>query len=208
MSILDTDMIAEIADQLIETAGFSTALWSVAEVVRACNQRQDRFLKETQLLISTATLGWTPAQPEHDLPPDWVETMVASWHDSATDAWHPLPAADAFELDHMTPDTALTVQTPQGYRASDLRTLRMVVGPPPTAPGEVELLYVALSERLTGLGIAFETPDEFVPYLKYGVLADLLGKDGRGQDLLRARYCEQRFDEGVALAQAIVDGWA
>ena len=59
-----------------------------------------------------------------------------------------------------------------------------------------------------GSGIPLLVADAWAPYLKYGVLADMFSKDGRGQDLLRARYCEQRFAEGIALASVLVDGFA
>ena len=68
------------------------------------------------------------------------------------------------------------------------------------------MIYVALSQILDGTGQQFDIPDDWVPYLKYGVYADMLGKQGRGQDLLRAKYCDQRYQEGIALAQALLNG--
>ncbi len=78
----------------------------------------------------------------------------------------------------------------------------------PSAAGEVSLIYTGLSDLLDGTGIYFNVPDDWVPYLKYGVLADMLLKEGRGRDLLRGRYCEQRYQEGIVLAQSLLDGWA
>lgn len=208
MSIPDTDQLAEIASTLIEDSAFSSGLWSFTEVLGYLNQRQYRFLKETQLVAAWGTIPWTPGQPDSDLPTDWIATICARWYDAALNTYHVLPPSDSFELDHADPQTALTVGTPAAYRESDAGTLRLTIGPPPIASGEVELLYVALSEVLDGTGILFTVPDEWVPYLQFGALADLFGKDGRGQDLLRSRYCEQRYAEGIALAQSAYDGWA
>ena len=61
---------------------------------------------------------------------------------------------------------------------------------------------------LTGAGVAIDLPDEFAHVLKYGTLADQLRKDGRGQDLGRADYAQQRFDLGVEAARLILAGWA
>jgi len=44
-------------------------------------------------------------------------------------------------------------------------------------------------------------PDDFCWVLKYGVLADLFGTDGPGQDDARAAYCEKRWKEGITLAR-------
>lgn len=204
----DADVLTELATGVLEDPAYTSGLWSLLEILTYFNQRQQRFLKATRVTAATAIVPWVPGQPEHDLPPDWIDTICARWHSLVDDTWVPIPQSDSFELDHLTPDTALTVHAPQGFRASDLETLRIVLGPPPTAPGELELVYVALAVALDGSGIALEVPDALGPYLKYGVWADMLSKEGRGQDLLRARYCEQRFEEGIALAAALLDGWA
>lgn len=206
--MLDTEVLTEVASAVLEDGAFSSGLWTVAEILQYATLRQFRFLKRTRATAVYATLGWVPGQPEHDLPADHIETIAARWHSFVDDTWVPVPQSDSFELDHVTPETALTVDPPQGFRDSDLATLRIALGPAPIAPGELEIIYVALSLVLDGTGIAFEVPDAFVPYLKYGILADMLAKEGRGQDLLRARYCEQRFEEGVALAASLLEGFA
>lgn len=52
-----------------------------------------------------------------------------------------------------------------------------------------------------GTGIALGVPDDFAWVVKWGALADLLGKDGPAADQPRAAYCEQRWREGVELAR-------
>lgn len=204
----DQEILTEVASAVLEDPAYLTGLWTLSEVLGYLNLRQQRLLKRTRVTAATAILPTTPGVPEYALPADWIDTIAVRWHSLVDDQWYPVDESDSFELDHITPDTTLTVNPPLGYRTSDLETLRLVLGPPPTAPGELELVYVALAVTLDNTGIACEIPDALCPYLKYGTLADMLAKDGRGQDLLRARYCEQRFEEGVALASALVDGWA
>lgn len=55
--------------------------------------------------------------------------------------------------------------------------------------------------------VAVSISDDFSAALKYGVLADMLSKVGRGQDLSRAAYCESRYQEGVEAAAIILAGW-
>jgi hypothetical protein len=57
-------------------------------------------------------------------------------------------------------------------------------------------------------GVFFSIPDEFLPALKWGVIADMLKKVGRAQDLARAEYAENRYTEGVEAARIMLRGWA
>lgn len=209
MSVTDLDQLTELGLVLHEDpALWANGLWTLAEVLGYYNQRQYRFLKETKILAAWTTITWIPGVPEQPLPDDWIVSIAAAWRDLASGTSFVLPSSDQFETDHLNRlAMTTTARKPQAYRDSDTESLTLAVAPPPANPGAVELLYVALSELLDGSGVYFTIPDEWVPYLKYGVLADMLGKDGRGQDLLRARYAEQRFAEGVALAQALLEGF-
>ena len=42
-------------------------------------------------------------------------------------------------------------------------------------------------------------PDDFSWVLKFGMMADMLTKETESRDLIRAQYCQQRFNEGVQL---------
>jgi len=208
VSTTDLSLLAEIQAALLEDATFSNGLWSLAEVLRYFNQRQYRFLTETKVLTAVAAIPWIPAVDSQPLPTDWIATIAALWHDFASDEYHVLPPTDAWEIDHLNAAFATTGGTPQGYRDGDtLETLTLTLGPAPAAQGAVELLYVGLSEILDGTGTIFDIPDDWVPYLKYGVYADMLGKEGRGQDLIRARYSDLRYQEGIVLAQSLLAGW-
>lgn len=211
MAVTDQDQLTEIQLALIEDASFSSGLWTTAEVLRYFNQRQYRFLKETRIIAAQAVVDLPIAGlGVGTLPEDWIATLMAQWHTLGSSTYTILPATDRFELDHLSQADATSgaTGTPQGYRDGDtVDTLTVVVGPAPVANGEIEILYVSLSDLLDGTGILFNIPDDWIPYLKYGVLADMLAKEGRGQDLLRARYAERRYQEGVALAQALLQGW-
>lgn len=209
MATTDQDLLTEIQLVLQEDGTFSNGLWSLAEVLGYFNQRQYRFLFETKILAGYVDIPWIPGVPEQPLPADWIDTILAGWHDFATNTWTPLPGSDLFEMSHIRgPEGSISPGFPQSYRESDTPgTLTAAVSPAPLAPGELCLVYVPLSEILDGTGQLFDIPDDWVPYIKYGTYADMLGKDGRGQDLLRARYAEQRYMEGVALAQSLLQGW-
>lgn len=207
MAVQDTDLLTELQLVLQEDGTFSNGIWLLQEVLGYANQRQMRFLKDTGIISATWAIPWIPGEILQPLPGDWVRTITVLWHDLLSDKWTPLPSSDSFEFDHVNIRGYTTPGFPQAYRDADTPTLTLGIEPPPAAPGEIELIGIPLSEVLDGSGIFFTVPDEWVPYLKYGVYADMLGKDGRGQDLLRARYAEQRYTEGVALAAALVEGF-
>lgn len=46
-------------------------------------------------------------------------------------------------------------------------------------------------------------PDSFVHYILYGMLAHVFRQDGELKDLMRANYCDARYQEGINLANAI-----
>ncbi len=96
MSVTDLDQLTEIQLVLQEDATFSNGLWTLAEVVAYANQRQYRFLVETQILGSIATIGWIPGQAQMPLPTDWITTLAAAGHDFPSGLWTPLPASDLF----------------------------------------------------------------------------------------------------------------
>jgi hypothetical protein len=209
MSVTDLDQLQEIQLTLQEDATFSNGLWSLAEVLGYFNQRQYRFLLETKILAAFETIEWIPGQEQMPLPIDWIVTISCNWHDEATEQTFPLPRTDRFEMDRLLgPTVVITPAMPMGYREEDTtETITIAVSPAPASTGSLNILYVSLSDLLDGTGVLFNIPDDFVPYIKYGVYADMLGKTGRGQDLLRARYSEQRYQEGIILTQSLLEGW-
>jgi hypothetical protein len=77
--------------------------------------------------------------------------------------------------------------------------------PAPTVAGELTILCVALAGILDGLGEIWTVPYEFVPAIKYGIMADMLNKVGRALWSTKARYCELRYQEGVMAATLLME---
>lgn len=188
---------------------WTSGMWTAAEVIQYINQRQDRFLKESELLTAWTTITVTAAQLRPALPTDWVATVRVSWLGTGGATYVNLPRSDSWAADHGLPTWASTTATrPTVYMDSETPTLALQLAPAPTGSGTLSLYYISVGNTLDGTGEIFNTPDEFIPYLKYGVMADMLTKLGRVQDAGRAAYCEQRFAEGVELAKSWITGYA
>lgn len=186
-----------------------SGLWSRAEMLALANQRQNQLLGDTLLLVGIANLPVAIGDHLVDLPFDWLRTVDLTWRgDDGTIA--ELHRVDSFEADHGLPTWELTNRvSPLFYMDDDVPgSLQVRIGPAPTVAGKLEVLYVPIGTVLNGNGEILVVPDELAHAVKYGLLAGALSKDGRGRDVARAQYCEQRVDLAKLATGLILSGWA
>jgi len=212
MAVLDTEVLDELQQHLLEGVDsgvtVQSGLWTPAELLDALNDRQVRFLEDTLLLVSPATLLTTPNVLRHDYPSDWICSYDVAYR-NADNEWNELAKADGYEADNSSAfEWPIELGPPLLYTDGELPTLQIQIMPASLDAGVIYILYTANPTELTGAGTAFTVPDEFVPAVKWGALADLLGKVGRGADPERSQYCESRYQEGVAAAAITLSGWA
>lgn len=205
MSTTDQQLLSQVQAVVIEPpdggASYPSGLWTVAEVLDSLNDRQNLLLKLTGLRRTRATLTTVPNNPRQTLPSDWIVTIRAAWErpDGTITA---LPRGDMLEVDLARRDWAYTpTPLPFIWTDGELPTRQINFAPAASDAGLLRLLYVACGTVLAGTGTVLSVPDECVPTVKYGVLADMLLKPGRSFDPARAAYCEARFAHGV---QAVV----
>lgn len=212
MPLTDQHVLAEIQYHLLEPADdgatWPSGLWSVAELTAALNQRQIRFLQETGVVLSRSTVNTIPNTHTHDLPSDWLVTRRVAWQ-GLDGTYRELPPADGWSADHADRTWQYnTAVRPRIYMETDTPTVRIRLAPAAFDGGLLHILYVAVPTALSNTGVAWTAPDECVAGIKWGVLADLLLKDGPAYDPDRAGYCEQRFAEAVEATQWLLRGWA
>jgi hypothetical protein len=214
MSILDTDMLSEIQAAVVEPTidgglTWVSGFWTATEVLNYLIQRQNRFLKESGLLYAQLDLVAAANTAQVALPTDWITTVRVSWRPT-TGTFKEVPRGSLWEADLSFPTWPTVSATDHPQQFADFEgpdTLTLWLLPPANTDGFVSLIYLSLAADLTGLGEIFTIPDEFVPYVKWGVLADMLNKTGRAHDPQRAEYCEQRFQEGIDAAKLLLQGW-
>jgi hypothetical protein len=211
MPVRDHDVYNEIQSALVEPrdggASWPSACWTVDEVVNYATQRQNRFLRDSGALIGRANLVTTPNNQLQPLPTDWLATRRAVWKGS-DGVITVVPKLDSFELDHgLESWTDTSAVLPVGYTDTETPHLQIRLGPAPTDAGTLEILYVYVGTVLGVTGELLTVPDDCSAAIKYGTMADMLGKVGRMHDPARAQYCEQRFQEYVAVVQLLIGGW-
>jgi hypothetical protein len=113
---------------------------------------------------------------------------------------------DEARLNSYMPTWNLNPADPQVYSVAATPAFQVQLAPPPLDNGELDLLAVTAGIELDPtagiLGTVLGIPDEYSWAVKWGALADLLGRDGPARDPLRSQYAEGRWREGCALARS------
>lgn len=207
MPITDQTILSEIQRLTIEGVGdggatWPSGMWTQVEVLGYLTQVQNRFLSETGVRWTRLETALTLLQTNQAAPADWMTTIFIAFKDAAG-LYSELPKLDAQELDYIQSSwPGATAARPRGYYETDGDTLTTYVVPAPTAAASaLERYYVALGTAFTAAGVNFSVPDEYVPTIKYGCLAEMFGKIGPAQNLVLAEMCEERWTEGLEIAK-------
>lgn len=202
----DQELLDELQRAVIENpdlgATWPSTLWTTAEVIGYVNQRQDRMLKETLAVTSWLRTPLNPQNAEQDLPDGWLATRNAFLEYQG--ATVPLSPVSRREADLMEPGWSYDYGKPQWYIEEELATRQLSLVPAPAVGGVLNVYAALVGAVVDGSGLQLTVPDEFVPYLFYGVLSDMFGKQGRAYDAPRQQYCEARYTEGVELGRTLL----
>lgn len=172
-------------------------LWTKTEVIAAVNRRLAKFLEDTGLTRERRTLTITAGVGEVELPSDTISLRRAVFNSGT--ARSPLQRVDKGELEG-TVGWEQTTGTPYAYIGEPLS---ITLYPTPSVNGTLEIIIVALPADLSGCD-PIPIPAIFCPFLKWGVISDLLRKEGEANDPERAKYAEGRYQEGIELANLLL----
>ena len=208
-TLKDQDLIFVMMYHLIEPqlsggAYVGTDQFTLNDIVQALQRRRDQFLLETGMVTSRQVVfGPPPPASRMALPDSIIDVRRVAWYDQLTNTYSTLYKSDEWGSESFQPAWATSpANPPQQYSiaASPPVTLQLI--PPPLNTGEIELIAVVAGAALNpAVGVLLGIPDNFAHVIKWGALADLLGRDGQPRDALRASYCEQRWQEGVFAAR-------
>lgn len=214
MPVTDQTVMAEIQRVTLESLGdggvsWPSGMWTQAEVLGYLNQRQNRWRGATTLLWTQALTAVVPNQARQAAPTNWTATIFMAFCD-ANGCFRELPKVDTHELDLRYVNWPITsADRPYGYYETEGDTLSTYIAPIPSAlVTQLEWYYVSLGTALTAAGVNFSVPDEFVPCIKYGALADMFSKVGPAANPILAQACEERWNEGLELGKLMsTEGW-
>ena len=208
-TLTDRDLIQQLQFALLESASTQaswpgTAMFVYNDVVNAVANRRNQFLADTgcfltsstqavasppvgrqplsELIIGVRRVAWLGASPY-----GYYSTMWASDERSLT-------AADSsWNTDSATPDAWSILASPP---------ITLQLAPLPIASGTLSMLTIN-SKAFTPASSAtvLDVPDNLAAAVKWGALADLLSMDGPARDLPRAAFCQQRYEQFVAMGR-------
>ena len=119
----------------------------------------------------------------------------------------------ALEADWLKPDlygSNASVAFPTIFTLELADVLKLSTIPPPNAVKVLDYIYVpqptVLSAPQSGTPQTIAIPEDFIPFIKYGVLADLFSKSGEAYDPARAVICQQLFELGIEIGRIYVAG--
>jgi len=203
-SIPVCELLSEIQEHLLETpnggASFTSGLWSVVEVLAYLNNRTSRFLMETGILQVRSTQAALSADPQYDLPANLIDLRRAAWTNGASTIG--LSRMDSLQADlgYSSWETGSSA-TPNSYIQTPEQSLEIRLVPQPGVDATLDFIYVQDVPTITNDCSIMPIPDEWVMFIKWGVISDMLQKEGEANDPERAQFAEQRYKEGVEIAR-------
>ena len=210
-NVFDTQVfsLCQLAMLEPDTSGttWPSAIWSQPEVIGYLNDVQRDFLSRTGITRAIAHFTGLANIAVYDLPANTIDLRRLAWREGASGTGYvELARADTWEMDNgQGAWTTQAASVPSLYLTDQQPSLTVRVQPPPGDVGEAEMTLTTLGTDV-GLGIALSVPDDWTPYLWFGVMAKMLSKDGEANDPDRAGYCSARYEEGVSLARLMVEG--
>lgn len=197
-------ILAEIQRHLLEPVvddGATWQLWTRAEVEKAFNRRVLTFLRATGVTRQRTTINVSLNVADYTLPSSVLTLRRMVWDPSggANEGSRSLLPIDEAQLDAV-PGWEVETGEPVAYV---LRDDKFRLYPIPSVTGVIQISYVPFPATVTGCQ-NIPVPSVFAPFLKWGVIADLLRKEGEANDPERAKYAEGRYSEGEELGRLLL----
>lgn len=207
-TLTDVDVYTRIQLALLEpvqaNCAMTTEQFSTADVVAAVQQMRDQFLFRTFCTSSVDVLNVNPDVETVQLPKSVIAVKRAYWLPTpqASPVYpNPLPRTDEAQqmgYDSLSPVTNST--DPYAYSGGVEPPLQLRLYPPPGFPGQVELVTYESQGTLDPANpTTLLMPNDFMPALKWGALANLLDMNSVARDVNRAAYARMRFEQYIEL---------
>ena len=215
-TVTEQNILNEMQYHTLETpdngASLDSDMWTIGEWVDYINARMAHFTAETKLILSRETpFASVIDQTQYDLgtavSTDLLKVHRVAWLDASGNS-HGLREDSTLTYDRLLPTwtTSAASQEPEVYVRQGRPQLKIEILPAPSATGTVDILYTKRPAQLPQVAdtTTLDIVNDFTPYIKWGALADLFSKEGQANDPQKAAYCEARYQEGIAIARAVL----
>ena len=206
-TVTDQQLLAEIQLHLLEPTNSpnwgGSDMFQLSDVIDNLQTSRDQFLVDTGIEQTRAVSPLAvPVTGRFDMPQDVIDVRRLEWvsvggvhsHLWRTDEW----AAQSYN-----PGWQSTGPTDPPSTFSTILThpLGVQLIPYPAVPGQIDYLAVTSGAVLNpATPILMGVPDDWAWVVKWGAMATLLGQENQARDPQRAKYCQDRYEHGVQLA--------
>lgn len=215
-NVTDRQLYNILQYTLIETpnngASFGSNLYTVTEVTARANYRLDLFNKLSGIFTKNAVTDTVASTVRNQVAvnlADLIDILEVSYNSGT--GWNVIPPGSATEADSFITDqvgAGASVTIPFFYTLDTAPLMSISLYPPPSSAGTLRMAYIPKIGLLPTVpdGTSITLSNDFTPYIKYGILADLFGKSGETYDPIRAQVCEQLFQVGAEVAKSWISG--
>lgn len=180
-----------------------TEMFTFAEITDAIQKRADRFLQDTGILVRELSLIPVTAGDGLITVSGVASTNIrrVAWK-SLENTFSNLWRVDEETLNRRLGDWNIDQGTPTAYSIIVSPDTQIQLAPVPIDDGNLHVIAVQSGPTVDLINNSLlGVYNDFVPFIQWGARAELLGRDGPAMDIERAGYCEQRWQEGIALAK-------
>jgi hypothetical protein len=204
-------VLSEVQRHLLEPiidGGVSWQLWTQTEVEQALLLRLNRFLLETGIVRKEATYTAGAFDGTTTVDQDVLEIRRVQWrYSDYRKRPRNLMRIDTKQADqgHVDWDEVNEAQEPYAYIEDPSHESMMIRACPlPDDNGQLGVRYVPYATvNFAGCG-RLPIPRMFTWVVKWGLIADLLKKEGEANDPLRASAAEEIYRNGIGLVKALL----
>lgn len=165
------------------------------------DDKYNLFQQLTNLILSKNEAIPVPAnQNEIELPEDLIDIIRVAFV-AADGNITILSQADEEEIG-LNSNSHDEVNSPLFYTNLYNETKTLKLFPTPANVGALRIVYVVGKKyELPSVISIINLPNNLVPYIKFGVEADIFSNEGLFNDPVRAAYCKQRWEEGILVGR-------
>jgi hypothetical protein len=185
----------------------TSEITNLTEILNFAQRRINQFQFETGLVLSKKLFTMNPPNNNAVIIDDEIINLVRIAFVDLDELSNPkesfaLRKEDEDNIGHFNRNAFNSITNRPTFYTSLLGNLNTIkIYPLPANLGELEIISVNGIAR--GSSINLETvinlPNNLIPYIKWGVLADIYSKDGVGYNPAMASYCNQRWEEGLVV---------
>ncbi len=201
-SLTDQSLLTTIQNHFLEPVSSDswagTDQFTLQDIENALQGQRDKFLAETGIRVtrfSQAAVG-----PREDLPDTVIDVRRLVWNRDSDSLNFHLWREDEWNMTAFDQAWPAGADPPIAYSTTVAPPITVQLLPPAGVAGTLDFITVDSGAPLDlTAGVVLGIPDDLCWALKWGAMAELLGKSGQARDL-RANYCEERYKAGVQVA--------